>query len=69
MKQGCLDYFIIFGQRRLDHLVSKMTARYHEVRPYQSKKNDLLVPIGSAPSDTKRNRNKEESPPDVVPVS
>ncbi len=68
MKQECLDYFIVFGPRHMDHLVSEMTSYYHEERPHQAKENNLLVPTATPP-EKKRNRKKAESPPDVVPVS
>jgi len=38
-KQGCLDYFFIFGERHINHLVKEMLAFYHESRPHQAKDN------------------------------
>lgn len=67
IKQECLDYFIVFGQRHMDHLVSEMTAYYHEERPHQAKENDLLAPT-AIPPGKKRSRKKAE-PPDVMPIS
>lgn len=30
LEQECLDYFIVFGQEHMDHIVSEMVAYYHE---------------------------------------
>jgi putative transposase len=48
MQQECLDYFIVFGERHMNHLVKEMVAFYHESRPHQAKDNDLLVPDADA---------------------
>jgi len=67
LQQECLDYFIVFGEQHMDHLVSEMVAHYHEERPHQAKDNDRLVPAIS--KSQKHKRKKDESPPDVIPVS
>jgi putative transposase len=66
LQQECLDYFVVFGERHMDHLVSEMLAYYHEERPHQAKGNDPLIALGKP---KKAKRKKEEPPPDVVPVS
>ena len=38
----CLNFFIIFGKRHLDHLVSNYASFYNEVRPHQAKENRPL---------------------------
>jgi putative transposase len=43
MRQECLDYFVVFGKRHLNHLVTSFVEHYHEERPHQSLDNDLLV--------------------------
>ena len=44
LQHECLDYFIVFGQQRMDHVVNEFVAHYHEERPHQAKENDPLVP-------------------------
>jgi len=61
-----LDYFIVFGRRHMDYLVSEMITYYHEERPHQSKDNDPLMP---AATSKKGKRKKAEPLPDVVPLS
>lgn len=48
MQQECLDHFIVFGERHMNHLVKEMVEFYHESRPHQAKDNDLLVPAEDA---------------------
>jgi len=67
LQQECLDYFVVFGERHMDHLVSEMLAYYHEERPHQAKGNDPLAAIDGKSKKSKRKRGK--SPADVVPVS
>ncbi len=67
LQQECLDYFIVFGEQHMDHLVSEMVTHYHEERPHQARENDPLVP--ATPVAKTGKRKKRESPPDVVPVS
>ena len=57
MQQECLDHFIVFGERHMNHLVREMVEFYHESRPHQAKDNDLLVPAEDA---------KETEEPEVV---
>lgn len=37
LQQECLDYFVVFGQRHLDHLVAEMVTHYHEGVPIRRK--------------------------------
>lgn len=43
LQQECLDYFMVFGERHMDYLVSEMVAQYHEERPHQGKENEVLI--------------------------
>ena len=69
LQQECLDYFIVFGQQHMDHLVTEMLDYYHAERPHQAKENDVLVPTLPVSKSKKTKPKKQESPPDVVPVS
>ena len=69
LQQECLDYFIVFGEQHMDHLVSEMVTHYHEERPHQAKDNDPLAPAKPVKVHKKPKRKKAESPPDVVPLS
>jgi putative transposase len=43
IKFECLNYFIVFGKKHLDHLVSCYTDFYNELRPHQSLDNRPLT--------------------------
>ena len=58
--QECLDHFVIFGERHLNHLCAVFCDYYHRLRPHQGKDNELLV--------TKR-RRRREPPAGVIPLS
>jgi len=66
LQQECLDYFIVFGEKHMDHLLSEMVTYYHEERPHQAKDNDPLMPVVVSKNGKQK---KDESPPDVVPIS
>jgi putative transposase len=70
LQQECLDYFIVFGEQHMDHIVKEMVGHYHEERPHQSKENDPLVPVAPevGPCSGKRNQ-RDEALRDVIPVS
>jgi len=42
--QECLDYFVVFGARHLNHLCTVFADFYHQQRPHQGKDNELLAP-------------------------
>ena len=69
LQQECLDFFIVFGEQHMDHLVFEMVTHYHEERPHQARENDPLVPEAATSKPTKAKRKKKEPPSDVVPVS
>lgn len=69
LQQECLDYFIVFGEQHMNHLVSEMVAHYHEERPHQAKDNDPLVHTPPADEAKKGKRRKKKASPDVVPVT
>lgn len=43
LQQECLDYFVVFGESHMNHLVAEMVAHYHEERPHQGLDNKLLT--------------------------
>ncbi len=61
--QECLDHFIVFGERHLNHLCSVFLDYYHRLRPHQSKENDLLV---ARPG---RKRKRKPRPNDILPLT
>ena len=65
LQQECLDYFVVFGQRHLDHLVAEMVTHYHEGRPHQAKGN---APLSSTPPNSERTK-REDTSADVYPLS
>lgn len=69
LQQECLDYFVVFGEQHMNHLVSEMVTHYHEERPHQAKENDLLI-RGSAEPPKKKPKGRKASalPPEVVPI-
>ena len=58
--QECLDHFVIFGERHLNHLCSVFVDYYHGLRPHQGKDNELLV--------AKRGRRKK-APAETISLS
>lgn len=42
LQQECLDHFVVFGHKHLDHLCSEYAAHYQEERPHQSLENSVL---------------------------
>jgi len=41
--QECLDRFVIFGPKHMDHLCREYLEYYHQDRPHQGLENELLV--------------------------
>jgi putative transposase len=52
IREECLDRLILFGERRLLHVLKEFVVHYHEERNHQGLDNDLITPapraIGSA---------------------
>lgn len=44
LKRECLDHFVAFGRKHLDHLVSEYVEHYHAERPHQGMGNRVLRP-------------------------
>jgi putative transposase len=65
IQQECLDYFVVFGERNLNHLCSIFVDYYHRLRPHQAKDNDLLL------TSKRRRKKKPTRPPpdDALPLS
>jgi putative transposase len=59
IKQECLDHFVVFGQRHMDHLCREFLQHYHAERPHQGLENKLLVP--------RRRQKKRQT--DVIPLA
>lgn len=69
LQQECLDYFVVFREKHMNHLVSEMVAHYHEERPHQAKENDPLIRGSSEPTKKKpKGRKASAPPPDVVKI-
>lgn len=43
IKQECLDHFVVFGTRHLDHLCREFLEHFHLERPHQGRENELLI--------------------------
>jgi len=43
-----LDHLILFGERRLLHVLKEFVVYYHEERNHQGLDNDLIAPAPSA---------------------
>jgi putative transposase len=63
--QECLDHFIIFGERHLNHLCGVFIDYYHRRRPHQAKENHLLT----AEELRRRPRKKPRLLPAIQPLS
>ncbi len=49
LRWGCLDKFIIFGRKHLDHLLSEFTSYYNSTR--SSMVRDHLPPVRDVPDE------------------
>jgi putative transposase len=58
IKQECLDYFVVLGQRHMDHLCNQFIEHYHAERPHQGLDNELIKP----------GRNRRKRQPDLIPL-
>jgi putative transposase len=43
IQKECLDHFVVFGTKHLDHLCREFAAHYHEERPHQSLDNEPII--------------------------
>ena len=66
LQQECLDYFVVFGEQHMNHLISEMVTYYHEERPHQAKENDPLIRASSEPP--KKKPQASAPPLDVVSI-
>src|SRR5919106_1618323 len=48
IREECLDHLILFGERRLLHVLKEFVAHYHGERNHQGLGNDLIVPAPRA---------------------
>ena len=44
IREECLDRLILFGERRLRHVVDHFVAHYHGERNHQGLGNELILP-------------------------
>ena len=44
IREECLDRLILFGERRLLHVLNEFVVHYHEERNHQGLSNDLIAP-------------------------
>src|SRR4051812_35779955 len=42
IQQECLDHFVVFGPKQMDHLCKEFVEHYHEERPHQGLENELV---------------------------
>jgi putative transposase len=61
IRQECLHFFIVFGERHLNYLVGQFIQHYHEERPHQGLDN--VVPV------RKGYQRKTTDEPSSVPLS
>src|SRR5262249_47273686 len=48
IREECLDRLILFGERRLLHVLKEFEVHYHEERNHQGLGNDLIAPAPRA---------------------
>jgi putative transposase len=58
IKQECLDYFVVFGERHMDHLCREFVEHYHAERPHQGLDNEMPKPC----------RKKRKRQPELIPL-
>jgi putative transposase len=61
IKQECLYFFVVFGERHLNYLIGEFIQHYHEERPHQGLENERPVRKGY--------RRKTTDEPSTVPLS
>ena len=52
IREECLDRLILFGERRLHHVIDEYVAHYHRERNHQGLGNELIAPQGEHRSGT-----------------
>jgi putative transposase len=50
VKQECLDWFVVFGEAHLRHILSSWMVYYHRFRPHQGLGNMVLTPPDPRPN-------------------
>ena len=68
IQQECLDRFVVFGERHMDHVCQEYISHYHAERPHQSLDNvPVTAPKKRGRPKTKRGKLEDEllSPGDV----
>ncbi len=65
LQQECLDHFIVFGRRHLDHLVREYLIHYHTERPHQGVGN---VPLGPRREPAMQATTARPDPEPVSPI-
>jgi putative transposase len=68
VRQECVDYFVVFGERHLNYLLSELVAHYHAERPHQGLDNEPLARPATAKRPEARKRSKPATG-DLVPLS
>jgi putative transposase len=46
IREECLDRVVLFGERRLRHVIDEFVAHYHHERNHQGLGNELIAPQG-----------------------
>jgi hypothetical protein len=58
IREECLDHLIVFGERRLLHVLKEFVAHYHEERNHQGLGNDLIAPMPGAFGGTRNSLSR-----------
>ncbi|MGC4004054.1 MAG: integrase core domain-containing protein [Pirellulales bacterium] len=61
IQQDCLDRFVVYGERQMEHLCKEFVEHYHEERPHQALDNEQLVKPKD-PGMPKKDRDKNDKP-------
>ncbi len=68
LQQECLDYFVVFGQEHMDHIVSEFVSFYHEERPHQSKDNGVLKLPSSSVAEHEQSDQVDSQAPESTGI-
>ena len=52
IREECLDRVILFGERRLRHVIDEFVAHYHRERNHQGLGNELITPAPAGAGGT-----------------